>query len=157
MSSVIESKPQSSQNLAEMSSKLEFQRKLQAVTNKIHATANIDELMLELSQDICALFDADRLTIYALAEDKQSIVSKVKTGLASFKDLKLNARTFGLVGFALVSSVAIAVKTKPAFVLVWLLGAYVVIALVETMIAVPRGLAKRRRDAAERTSIPPTL
>lgn len=99
MSSVIESKPQSSQNLAEMSSKLEFQRKLQAVTNKIHATANIDELMLELSQDICALFDADRLTIYALAEDKQSIVSKVKTGLASFKDLKLPLNEQSIAGY----------------------------------------------------------
>ena len=99
MSSVIESKPQSSQNLAEMSSKLEFQRKLQAVTNKIHATANIDELMLELSQDICSLFDADRLTIYALAEDKQSIVSKVKTGLASFKDLKLPLNEQSIAGY----------------------------------------------------------
>ncbi len=99
MSSVIESKPQSSQNLAEMSSKLEFQRKLQAVTNKIHATANIDELMLELSQDICSLFDADRLTIYALAEDKQSIVSKVKSGLASFKDLKLPLNEQSIAGY----------------------------------------------------------
>ena len=99
MSSVIEAKHQSSQNLAEMSSRLEFQRKLQAVTNKIHATANIDELMLELSQDICSLFDADRLTIYALAEDKQSIVSKVKTGLASFKDLKLPLNEQSIAGY----------------------------------------------------------
>ena len=48
MSSVIDSKPQANQNLAEMSDKLEFQRKLQAVTNRIHATANVDEIMLEL-------------------------------------------------------------------------------------------------------------
>ena len=59
------------------------------MTNKIHATNNIDEIMLEVSADICALFNADRLTIYSVGEDKQSIVSKVKTGLNSFKDLKL--------------------------------------------------------------------
>ncbi|MCX8085543.1 MAG: ATPase, T2SS/T4P/T4SS family [Rhodocyclaceae bacterium] len=73
----------------ELGARLTFFRNLQAVTNKIHATANIDEIMLELSQDICALFNADRLTIYAVSEDKTSIVSKVKTGLNSFRDLKL--------------------------------------------------------------------
>jgi hypothetical protein len=67
---------------------LTFFKNLQTVTNKIHAT-NIDEIMLELSQDICTLFNADRLTIYSVGEDKSSIVSKVKTGLNSFKDLRL--------------------------------------------------------------------
>jgi type II secretory ATPase GspE/PulE/Tfp pilus assembly ATPase PilB-like protein len=73
----------------ELSARLAFFKNLQAVTNKIHATSNIDEIMLELSQDICALFNADRLTIYSVSDDKTSIVSKVKTGLNSFKDLKL--------------------------------------------------------------------
>jgi type II secretory ATPase GspE/PulE/Tfp pilus assembly ATPase PilB-like protein len=73
----------------ELGSRLAFFKNLQAVTNKIHATSNIDEIMLELSQDVCALFNADRLTVYAISEDKTSIVSKVKTGLNSFKDLKL--------------------------------------------------------------------
>src|SRR5688572_8848923 len=69
--------------------KLSFQQKLQALTNKIHATSNIDEIMVELSEELCELFEADRLTIYAISEDKSSIVSKVKTGLSSFKDIKL--------------------------------------------------------------------
>ena len=69
--------------------RLAFQKQLQGVTNKIHATNNIDEIMLEVSADVCALFNADRLTIYSVSEDKGSIVSKVKTGLNSFKDLKL--------------------------------------------------------------------
>ncbi|MBK8016449.1 MAG: Flp pilus assembly complex ATPase component TadA [Betaproteobacteria bacterium] len=99
MSTVIDSKPQSGQNVAEISRKLEFQRKLQAVTNKIHATANVDEIMLEVSQEICDLFDADRLTIYTIADDKTSIVSKVKTGLASFKDLKLPINEQSIAGF----------------------------------------------------------
>ena len=79
----------SQENLADISVKLNFSKNLQAVTNKIHATNNIDEIMLEVSKDICSLFDADRLTIYSISEDKTSIVSKVKTGLNSFKDLKL--------------------------------------------------------------------
>ena len=81
MSTVFDTKPQAGQNLAEMSHKLEFQKKLQSVTNKIHATNNLDEIMLELSQDICALFAADRLTVYVVTEDRSTIISKVKTGL----------------------------------------------------------------------------
>ena len=99
MSTVLESKPQPGQNIAEISRKLDFQRQLQGVTNKIHATANVDEIMLEVSQEICDLFEADRLTIYTVAEDKGSIVSKVKTGLSSFKDLKLPINEQSVAGF----------------------------------------------------------
>ncbi len=79
--------------------RLAFLKKLQVVTNKIHATSNIDEIMLELSQDICDLFNCDRLTIYVLGEDKQSIVSKVKTGLNSFKDIKLPISEHSVAGY----------------------------------------------------------
>ncbi|NBR26812.1 MAG: GspE/PulE family protein [Betaproteobacteria bacterium] len=99
MSTVLENKPVAQDNLAE---KLNFSKNLQAVTNKIHATSNIDEIMLELSQDICALFNADRLTLYLISEDKTSIVSKVKTGLNSFKDLKLPIAEQSIAGFVAV-------------------------------------------------------
>jgi len=80
----------------------------------------------------------------------------------SFKDLRLNARTVALVVFAATSSLVVSLQTKPAFVLVWLLGFYVLIGLVETMIAVPGSLAQRRREMraaaarAERPSLPPS-
>jgi type II secretory ATPase GspE/PulE/Tfp pilus assembly ATPase PilB-like protein len=91
---------------ADVNIRLAFQKQLQAVTNKIHATSNIDEIMLEVSADVCVLFNADRLTIYSLSEDKQAIVSKVKTGLNSFKDLKLPVAEHSIAGF-----VALAKKT----------------------------------------------
>ncbi|MFN9490047.1 MAG: GspE/PulE family protein [Betaproteobacteria bacterium] len=96
MSTVLQSKPVAAENLAE---KLGFQQRLQAVTNKIHATKNIEEIILELSQELCNLFNADRLTIYLLSEDKGSIVSKVKTGLNSFKDIKLPINEQSIAGF----------------------------------------------------------
>ena len=100
MSSVLGSKSKPGQkNLEQISSQLEFQTKLQAVTNRIHAARNIDEIMLELSQDICALFDADRLTLYVISDDRATIVSKVKTGLSSFKDLKLPINEQSIAGY----------------------------------------------------------
>ncbi|HEX6411532.1 MAG TPA: GspE/PulE family protein [Burkholderiales bacterium] len=83
----------------DVGARLAFQKQLQAVTNKIHATSNIDEIMLEVSADICQLFHADRLTVYSVGEDKQSIVSKVKTGLNSFKDLKLPIAEHSIAGY----------------------------------------------------------
>jgi len=91
---------------SDVGARLAFQKQLQAVTNKIHATNNIDEIMLEVSADVCALFNADRLTIYSIGEDKQSIISKVKTGLNSFKDLKLPIAEHSIAGY-----VALAKKT----------------------------------------------
>ena len=80
-----------------------FFRQLQLVTNKIHETDNIDQIMLDVSQDICKLFNADRLTLYATSEDRGSIVSKVKTGLNSTQDLKLPIGTQSLAGYVAMS------------------------------------------------------
>ena len=87
-------------NVNEMGAQLEFTKNLNQVTNKIHATNNIDEIMLDVSKDICSLFNADRLTIYVVGEDKASLISKVKTGLNSFKDLKLPIAEQSVAGFA---------------------------------------------------------
>jgi type II secretory ATPase GspE/PulE/Tfp pilus assembly ATPase PilB-like protein len=94
----------------DVGARLAFQKQLQAVTNKIHATNNIDEIMLEVSADVCALFNADRLTIYSMGEDRQSIVSKVKTGLNSFKDLKLPIAEHSIAGYVALAKKAVNIK-----------------------------------------------
>src|SRR2546426_2349185 len=96
MSAVLQTHPGAA---SDVNSRLTFQKNLQTVTNKIHATSNVDEIMLEVSADICTLFNADRLTIYTVGEDKQTIVSKVKTGLNSFKDLKLPIAEHSIAGY----------------------------------------------------------
>jgi len=95
MSAVLSSQSAS----GDVNSRLAFQKSLQAVTNRIHATNNVDEIMLEVSSDICTLFNADRLTIYVSGEDKASIISKVKTGLNSFRDLKLPLAEHSIAGY----------------------------------------------------------
>jgi type II secretory ATPase GspE/PulE/Tfp pilus assembly ATPase PilB-like protein len=87
-------------NVSEIEVRLQFTKSLNHVINKIHATSNIDEIMLDVSKDICNLFNADRLTIYVVAEDKASLISKVKTGLNSFKDLKLPIAEQSIAGYA---------------------------------------------------------
>ena len=83
----------------DVESRLDFSRKLQAVTNKIHATSNVDEIMLDLSKDICDLFNCDRLTLYAVSKDREFIFSKVKTGINSNKDLVLPITAQSIAGY----------------------------------------------------------
>ena len=109
-------------NMNEMGLRLEFTKNLNHVTNKIHATSNIDEIMLDVSKDICTLFNADRLTIYVVGEDRASLISKVKTGLNSFKDLKLPIAEQSIAGYVImelseVSYLDILVPRKVAFII----------------------------------------
>jgi CDP-diacylglycerol--serine O-phosphatidyltransferase len=78
------------------------------------------------------------------------MVSTIK--FRSFKDVRLNARTFALVAFAVGSSAIVSLQTRPAFVLVWLLSCYVIIGLAESALALSRRAA--RRDVNARQSSP---
>ena len=90
---------QNQDNADERDSRLRFFKKLQAVTNKIHSTSNADQIMHDLSQDICELFDCDRFTLYAMSDDHVSIVSRLKTGLNTFKDFKLPISDQSVAGY----------------------------------------------------------
>lgn len=93
--------------------RLEFSKRLLVVTNMIHATNNIDEIMLDLSKEICALFHCDRLTLYAVSADKKSIYSKVKTGIDSKKDLVLPVGSQTIAGH--VVSARCCVRIRDAY------------------------------------------
>ncbi|HXX67931.1 MAG TPA: CDP-diacylglycerol--serine O-phosphatidyltransferase [Polyangiaceae bacterium] len=77
------------------------------------------------------------------------MVSTIK--FRSFKDVRLSLRTFALVALAVGSSAIVSLQTRPAFVLVWLLSCYVLIGLVESVLA----LSKRSRRHEPRRSLPP--
>lgn len=77
----------------------------------------------------------------------------------SFKDVKLNVRTVLFVAFAIGSSVFISMRMKPAFVLVWLLGFYILLGIFESLWQLPgRLLGKGEAPAPPgdtRPSAPP--
>jgi len=87
-------------NVGDMALRIEFNKMLNQVKSKINSAVNVDEIMLEVSKDTCTLFNADRLTVYVVGEDNISLISKVKTGLNAFKDLKLPIAGQSLAGFS---------------------------------------------------------
>lgn len=100
MNNTSENQDKESAHLSEIGRRLAFTKKLQTVTNKIHAARNIDEIILEVSLEVCALFEAERLTLYVVSEDGSAIVSKVKTGLNEFKELRLPINHNSIAGYA---------------------------------------------------------
>jgi len=82
-----------------VASRLAFFKGLQAVTTRIHATQNIDEIIFELSADLCELFGAERLTIYTVDETRTAIQSKVKTGLHSVNSIRLPVSENSVAGY----------------------------------------------------------
>ncbi len=110
MNSSLQNQEKESANLTEIGQRLAFTKKLQGVTNKIHATRNIDEIILEVSQEICALFEAERMTLYVVSEDGSSIISKVKTGLNEFTELKLPINLSSIAGYVASNKVLLNIK-----------------------------------------------
>ena len=66
----------------------------------------------------------------------------------SFKDLRLNWRTLSFISVALGVTVWIALKIHPSMALVWLLAAYVIIGIIESLIA----LMNKARDGIAKAS-----
>jgi CDP-diacylglycerol---serine O-phosphatidyltransferase len=67
----------------------------------------------------------------------------------SFKDIKLNLRTVLFVAFAIGSSVFISTQMKPAYVLIWLLGFYVLLGIFESLWTLPARLRERARPPVD--------
>ncbi|MEW5802139.1 MAG: GspE/PulE family protein [bacterium] len=59
---------------------LAYKDRLLTITNQIHSAHNLDEIFLRLQKPILELFDADRITIYAIDEDRGELFSKYKVG-----------------------------------------------------------------------------
>ena len=80
-----------------------FYRQLQRITVRVHAAETLQQVMLEESQDICKLFNADRLTLYVVNADQTAIISKVKTGLGHSRDLILPITPQSIAGYSAFS------------------------------------------------------
>ena len=59
---------------------LQFQKKFNYITNKIHSAKDTNDILLNLQKDILGLFDADRITVYVVDGIRKQIVSRFKTG-----------------------------------------------------------------------------
>ncbi|MFZ6800439.1 GAF domain-containing protein [Undibacterium sp. Di24W] len=94
----------------ELFHRLTFLKSLQDITNKIHATDNVQQIMLDLSDAIRDQFKAEHLTLYAVTESKLEIQTTVKTGLKLFKDFTLPIAGSSIAGYVALTKKLINIR-----------------------------------------------
>jgi type II secretory ATPase GspE/PulE/Tfp pilus assembly ATPase PilB-like protein len=67
-------------HIIELTSEVAYRTRLQKICNKINAAANLDEILINLKDDITSLFEAERITVYVVDENKHQLVSRFKSG-----------------------------------------------------------------------------
>jgi type II secretory ATPase GspE/PulE/Tfp pilus assembly ATPase PilB-like protein len=80
MAAIVKETEQSTPGGKSLEDQLKFQKRLNAITNKIHSAKDTNDILLNLQGEILGLFDADRITIYVVDGIKKQVVSKFKTG-----------------------------------------------------------------------------
>jgi type II secretory ATPase GspE/PulE/Tfp pilus assembly ATPase PilB-like protein len=66
--------------LEKLRSLIAYNEGLKSITRQLHAAENIDDILINLKDNIIALFDVERITIYAVDHVKKEIYSKIKEG-----------------------------------------------------------------------------
>ncbi|MDQ8021097.1 MAG: ATPase, T2SS/T4P/T4SS family [Moraxellaceae bacterium] len=94
----------------DLSRRLAFFKGLQSLTARIHATQNIDEIIFEVSTEVCSLFGAERVTIYTVDETKTTISSRVKTGLHVAKTIRLPISDRSIAGYCAMHRMMLSVQ-----------------------------------------------
>lgn len=59
---------------------LKYQKKLNSIANRIHSASDTNDILVNLQGEILGLFEAYRITIYAIDGASKELVSKIKTG-----------------------------------------------------------------------------
>ena len=80
-----------------------FYYQLDIILARIRDSVDLDQTILEISNEICKLLNADRLTLYSLNDERTAIVSKIKTGLNGSRDLRLSISPQSVAGFVALS------------------------------------------------------
>ncbi|HRP95371.1 MAG TPA: GspE/PulE family protein [Rhodocyclaceae bacterium] len=79
--------------------RLAFFKGLQAITTRIHSAQTLDDLTGELAVDICALFGAERVTLYTVDDARNMLVARVQTGLEGGRNLQLPITEASIAGY----------------------------------------------------------
>ena len=86
-------------NVQLLQQRLAFEQKLVALVDRIHAAKTLDSIFIELRDEMLALFDADRLTLYAVDADKKEIYSKF-LDLDTVREIRVPISDTSLTGFS---------------------------------------------------------
>ncbi len=78
--------------------RLAYEQRLVQLVDRIHAAKSIDSLFLELQGEILGLIDADRMTLYAVDQDRKEIYSKFLS-IDTVKEIRVPIAERSIAGY----------------------------------------------------------
>jgi len=96
-------------NRSELRSEIDYRKNLQEICNKIHAAANLDEILVDLKDEITGLFAAERLTVYVVDGKKRELVSRFKSG-HEIEEIRIPLSNTSISGWSAINNRLVTVK-----------------------------------------------
>ncbi|MBI4608853.1 MAG: GspE/PulE family protein [Candidatus Rokubacteria bacterium] len=83
----------------ELEQKLAYEQKLVHLINRIHAAKSLDSIFIELQDKILELLDAERMTLYAVDQEKKELYSKF-LALDTVNEIRVPISPTSIAGYA---------------------------------------------------------
>ena len=96
-------------NVNSLEGQLLFHKKLNNISNKIHSANDTNDILLNLQGEILTLFDAERITIYAVDGTKKQLVSKLMTG-REISEIRVPINNRSIAGYCAATGKIINIK-----------------------------------------------
>jgi type II secretory ATPase GspE/PulE/Tfp pilus assembly ATPase PilB-like protein len=88
----------SNDRVQNLESEVIYRTRLQEIGNKINAATDLDEILTSLEEDITDLFTCERVTIYVADNEKQELISRIRSGSeAVARQIRVSAKS--IAGF----------------------------------------------------------
>ena len=102
MAAIVKKIDQATSRESVLERQLQFQKRLNNITNKIHSAKDTNDILLNLQSEILGLFAADRITIYVVDGVNKQIVSRFKTG-SEIAEIRVHVNNASISGYCAAS------------------------------------------------------
>jgi len=86
------------ESLQELQQKIAHTEHVKQIINRIHSAKDVDHILVDLKDEILSLFDAERLTLYAVDTEKREIYSKF-LDMDEVREIRVPISEQGVAGF----------------------------------------------------------
>jgi type II secretory ATPase GspE/PulE/Tfp pilus assembly ATPase PilB-like protein len=90
-------------------SEAQYKTKIQAIGSRLNAANNLGEVLINLKDEICELFGADRITVYVVDGVKRELVSRFKSG-NEVAEIRIPVAQTSIAGYAAFKQTLVNIK-----------------------------------------------
>jgi type II secretory ATPase GspE/PulE/Tfp pilus assembly ATPase PilB-like protein/putative methionine-R-sulfoxide reductase with GAF domain len=90
-------------------SEAQYTARIQAIGNRLNGASNLGEALINLKDEICELFGADRITVYVVDGVKRELVSRFKSG-SEVTEIRIPVAQTSVAGYAALKQKILNIK-----------------------------------------------